>query len=155
MSYQLREMTPADYDDVLSFWRRQPGVGLNESDERGPIELYLRRNPGLSQVVRDDGGRVIAAILCGHDGRRGHLHHLAVDPAHRGRGFGRRLVDECLRRLAAQGIHKCNAEVFVDNGAGKQFWLALGRKHRSDLEVVQKVMVELATPRGGADDVRP
>jgi len=133
----LHPMTGADYDEVVAFWLAQPGVGLNESDEREPVLAFLARNPGLSVVVRDEG-LVVAAVLCGHDGRRGYLHHLAVAPTHRGRGLGRRLVDGCLRQLQASGIPKCNVFLFVDNDEGRRFWQAVGFAQRADLRVMQR-----------------
>ena len=71
-------------------------------------------------------GTVIAAVLCGHDGRRGYLHHLAVDAGHRRQGLGRALVERCLARLAVAGIPKCNIFLFNDNAEGRRFWESSG-----------------------------
>ncbi len=129
-----------DYDEVVAFWRAQEGVGLNESDERAPVAAFLARNRGLSLVLRD-AGRVVGAVLCGHDGRRGYLHHLAVAPAYRGRGLGRLMVERCLGALAQAGIAKCNVFLFADNQAGAQFWAAVGFAARADLVVRQRATV--------------
>jgi putative acetyltransferase len=135
----LREMTIADYDDVVAFWRAQDGVGLNDSDDREPIDAFLARNPGLSLIARDARGKIIAAVLCGHNGRRGELHHLAVARAHRRRGLGGRIVRQCLRRLADQGIRRCNIFLFTDSADGDRFWHALGFKHRAELKTLQRL----------------
>ena len=83
-----------------------------------------------------EAGRVVAAVLCGHDGRRGYLHHLAVRPSCRGRGIGRRLVETCLAALQADGIQKCHVFVFMDNPQGVDFWMHLGWTPRADIGVV-------------------
>ena len=70
-------MTAADLPAALRLWRKTEGVGLNESDRLPPLRRFLRRNPGLSQVARTHR-RLLGAVLCGHEGRRGYLHHLAV-----------------------------------------------------------------------------
>src|ERR1039457_6973520 len=70
----VRHFRIEDFDAVIALWRRTEGVGLNESDTRRAITAYLRRNPNLSFVAAQ-GGRIIGAVLCGHDGRRGYLHH--------------------------------------------------------------------------------
>lgn len=125
-------MTAADYDDVLALWERSEGVGLSASDTRKSIEAYLARNPGLSQVAAAEG-RVVGAVLCGHDGRRGLLYHLAVDRAYRGRGLGRRLSERALALLAEQGIQKTYIMVFHQNTGGRAFWETTGWETRRDL----------------------
>jgi ribosomal protein S18 acetylase RimI-like enzyme len=135
----LRAMTPADYDAVLALWQSSEGIGLNESDTREAIAAYLVRNPGFS-LVAEVKGVIVGALLCGHDGRRGYLHHLAVASPHRRRGLGRTLVDESIARLRAQGITKCNIFLFANNAAGRAFWLRQGWAPREDLVVVQKAI---------------
>ena len=99
--------------------------------------IALWRNPGLSFVARADGV-LVGAVLCGHDGRRGYLHHLAVAPAHRRLGIGRRLVARCLSALARQDIPKCNIFVYGHNACGRAFWRRAGWKPRPDLELLQR-----------------
>ena len=86
--------------------------------------------------------------MCGHDGRRGYLHHLAVAMAHRKLGLGRKLVEFCLADLARQGVSKCNIFLFADNVAGESFWAHNGWATRPDLQVMQKHLAE-AKPKGG------
>ncbi|MEW6302235.1 MAG: GNAT family N-acetyltransferase [Verrucomicrobiota bacterium] len=138
MQYTLQNLAIADYDEVLALWQRTEGVGLNESDTREGIALFLERNRDLSFVARDAKGRIIGAVLCGHDGRRGYLHHLAVEKACRGQGIGRALVENCLARLRALGILKCNIFLYANNDPGRAFWERLGWAQRVDLCVLQK-----------------
>ena len=125
---------------MLALWRSCEGIGLSDSDTREALAAYLVRNPGLSLVATDADGVIVGAILGGHDGRRGYLHHLAVAPAHRGQGLGRQLVEESLARLHQLGIEKCNIFLYADNAAGRAFWLREGWSPREDLVVVQKVI---------------
>lgn len=134
---RIRTLRIGDYPSVHALWRRTEGIGLNESDSREAIGRYLRRNPGLS-VAATSGGRVVATVLCGHDGRRGYLHHLAVEGRWRRQGIGRRLVASCIEKLRAQGIPKCNLFLFASNTAGRAFWRRLGWSIRADLRLVQR-----------------
>ena len=130
-------MSESDLTAVLAFWQGMNGVGLNESDTPDCLRVYLDRNPGLSLVARH-GAQIVGAVLCGHDGRRGYLHHLAVLPEYRRQGLGRVLVDRCLAALASRGIPKCNIFLYADNGSGEQFWKRCGWSERADLRVLQR-----------------
>jgi putative acetyltransferase len=132
----VRHFRIEDFDAVIALWRRTEGVGLNESDTRRAITAFLRRNPRLS-FVAEQGGRIIGAVLCGHDGRRGYLHHLAVSKRHRRRGIGRLLVNACLAKLRKAGIQKCNIFIFANNAAGMKFWAHTGWSLRTELRLMQ------------------
>jgi putative acetyltransferase len=133
---RLRRLTAKGLKAALALWRATEGVGLNESDTSRALRDYLRRNPGLSFGVWIDG-RLVGAVLCGHDGRRGYLHHLAVAREHRGAGLGRLLVQTCLARLRERRIPRCNVFLFTDNSTGRRFWQHLGWHERDDLQVLQ------------------
>jgi putative acetyltransferase len=138
--YLLRALAPDDYEEALSLWRATEGMGIGESDTRPAIEAFLLRNPGLSRCITGPDGRLAGTVLCGHDGRRGCLHHLAVARSHRGLGLGRALVDGCTADLRALGLEKCNLFLFSDNAAGRDFWLHEGWTPREDLVVIQKTL---------------
>ncbi len=137
MKLETREMTAGDYDEVFRLWESAEGVGLTDADSKEGVETYLNRNPGLSLVACQEG-QIVGAILGGHDGRRGYLHHLAVAQKHRRQGVGSALVRECLARLAASGIHKCHAWVYQKNEEAQAFWRKIGWSHRDDLVVVSR-----------------
>jgi N-acetylglutamate synthase len=114
-----------DYDAAVQLWRRVEGIEIAEGDDRESITQFLARNPGLSRVATD-GSLVIGVALCAHDGRRGHIYHLAVDPAYQGRGLGRRLLDECLEGLRRAGLERAIIMVANDNPGGREFWKRYG-----------------------------
>ena len=135
----IRPMSIEDYAAVLDLWEASDGVGLGDSDTRPAIASYLERNRGLSLVTVVEGA-IVGAVLCGHDGRRGYIHHLAVAVPHRGRGHGRALVDACLDGLRAEGIPKCTIVVYADNAEGEAFWTRIGWAERHDLRVMQRAI---------------
>jgi N-acetylglutamate synthase len=101
------------------------GIEIAEGDDRESITQFLERNPGLSRVATD-GSLVIGVALGAHDGRRGHIYHLAVDPAYQGQGLGRRLLDECLEDLRRAGLERAIIMVANDNPRGREFWKRYG-----------------------------
>jgi ribosomal protein S18 acetylase RimI-like enzyme len=120
-----REFVIDDYDEAVTVWNLAEGVEVAEGDSKEEIRAYLLRNPGLSRVA-EDNGTIVGAVLCGHDGRRGLIYHLAMAPAYHGKGIGKLLVQECLTRLRAAGIARALILVAHDNAAAHSFWLRVG-----------------------------
>jgi ribosomal protein S18 acetylase RimI-like enzyme len=145
MALVTREMRPDDYDAALALWRSSPGVQLAGGDTRDGIRGFLERNPGHS-FVACEGDRLVAVALCGHDGRRGYLHHLAVADEHRERGVGRSLVERCLAELRRAGIAKCHVFVARENKEALAFWGAVGWILRDDLEMLSFVLGDDSPP---------
>ncbi|MCX7015269.1 MAG: GNAT family N-acetyltransferase [Candidatus Sumerlaeota bacterium] len=136
MNASIKSFSIEHYDRVAELWRRSEGIGLDDDvDSREGILRYLDRNPGMS-FVAEEGARIVGAVLCGHDGRRGYLHHLAVDPAYRRGGLGRALVERCLAALREAGISRCNIFVFDDNEEGLAFWERTGWELRENLHLM-------------------
>ena len=145
--YRIEAMKLSDFTAVSRLWRGSEGIGLNESDTRASIAIYLKRNPQMSFVARN-GRTIVGAVLCGHDGRRGYLHHLAVANNHRGNGIGKKLVEASLAALARARITRCNIYLFNSNAEGEAFWLHNGWAKRSDLQMLQKVVTSSTTTCG-------
>lgn len=134
MNTEIRAFEVGDHAQAHALWESMAGVGLSSADSLENIATFLRRNPGSSFVAVSDG-RVVATILCGHDGRRGLIHHLAVAPKARRQGAGRALVERALAALRREGIEKCHLLVFNDNTDGRAFWRGIGADERTTLDV--------------------
>lgn len=137
MSLNIREMTIEDYEDVYALWDASEGIGLSDADSKEGIKRFLKRNPMLSFVAMDKG-EIVGAALCGHDGRRGYIHHLAVIPSHRREGIGRSLVGRCMYALMRIGIGKCHLFVFGENQEAIDFWETLGYSQRVELVMMSQ-----------------
>ena len=137
MGIQIREMTVADYEPVYALWQVSEGIGLSDADSKEGIKRFLERNPGLS-FVACDGDKIVGAALCGHDGRRGYIHHLAVGNSHRRQGIGKSLVGRCMFTLMQNGIAKCHLFVFGENQDAIQFWNQVGWTERVELMLMSQ-----------------
>jgi putative acetyltransferase len=137
MKVFIEPMTINHYNEVIALWKASENVGLSRADKRENIKLYLARNPAMSFVAKDNG-EIIGAALCGHDGRRGYLHHLAIAESYRKKGIGRKLAERCMESLKNAGIQKCHLFVFLTNTEGKAFWGKIGWSLRSDIRVESK-----------------
>jgi putative acetyltransferase len=132
MQFEIREMTIEQYESIYELWENSEGVGLSDSDQKEEIDKFLERNPGMSFTAWQED-TLAGAILCGHDGRRGLIHHLAVRESHRRSGIGKSLVDRCFEALRKNGISKCHLFVFRDNEVGLTFWNGLDWISRNEL----------------------
>jgi N-acetylglutamate synthase len=122
---KTREFGIDDCEKALALWEKIDGLEICEGDSREEICEYLKRNPGLSRVAEVDGA-IVGAALCGHDGRRGWIYHLAVAGEYRDQGVGKQLVDGCVEGLRKIGLKRAIILVAGDNPAGHQFWLRNG-----------------------------
>ena len=141
MNILIEAMTIDHYDEVIDLWKKSENIGLSSADQREKIKAYLDRNPGMSFVAKDNGV-IVGVAMCGHDGRRGYLHHLAVAKSHQKKGTGRELTERCLESLGNAGIKKCHLFVFQKNKEGKAFWEKIGWTPRTDIQVVSKELKE-------------
>jgi ribosomal-protein-serine acetyltransferase len=135
----VRPMRAADLPAALALWHATEGMGMSPNETVPMLTAFLARNPDLSQVAVDDRGELAGAVLVGQDGRRGMLYHLAVVPAHRRAGLGRRLVDAAQARLHAQGIGRTLILVYADNAPALAFWRREGWDAWTDIVTLAQV----------------
>lgn len=133
-------MTIDDYDMVRDLWMTIKGFAIRSIDDsREGVERFLMRNPTTSVVAVDDG-RIVGAILCGHDGRRGCLYHVCVHEDYRLRGIGKEMVVFCMEALKAEKINKVSLIAFTANDIGNAFWKQIGWVKREDLNYYDFVL---------------
>jgi ribosomal protein S18 acetylase RimI-like enzyme len=132
MPPDIREFRPEHYRGALALWETTEGIGLSGDDSEEGITRFLARNPGLS-FVAVEGDKVVGTVLCGHDGRRGLVHHMVIAPEARYRGLGRGLVSRAMRALREDDVHKCHVLVFRHNGMARTFWERVGGEERMTL----------------------
>ncbi|KWX71677.1 GCN5 family acetyltransferase [Paenibacillus riograndensis] len=128
-----RPMTADDYEAAYRLWENTEGMNLSGADSREEILRYLERNPGLSQVAENGDKTLAGTAMCGHDGRRGYMYHVAVSEDGRGQGVGRELVSRCLASLLQEGIEKCHLMVIEGNALGRSFWTRIGWEERDGI----------------------
>lgn len=138
--FTVRTMQPEDYDQVYELWMTIRGFPIRSIDDsRAGVERFLLRNPTTSVVAEMDG-RVVGAILCGHDGRRGCLYHVCVREGFRRMGIGKAMVVACMEALRKEQISKVSLIAFTKNDIGNAFWKCIGWTKREDLNYYDFVL---------------
>ena len=155
MSISYRLVTIEDYDGIFALWNstEQSRRALNPVDDsREGIVRYLQRNPNTcflaaSKDGSGDAEEIVGVILTGHDGRRGIVHHLCVNPSYRREGVATTLVQKAEEALHAEGISKIFGLVFKDNEAANAFWDSQGYTLRTNLNYRNKSL-NASVPQG-------
>ena len=137
MSKKIRKVVIDDYEKIFELWSKTKEIDLSEADSKENISAFLKRNEGLSFVCEVDGV-IIGTLLCGHDGRRGYIHHLVVHEDQRKKRLGEELVLTCLKKLKSIGITKCHLSILCDNEIGIIFWNKMGWVKRNDIFLFSK-----------------
>ena len=138
----IRTMTIEDYEGVYGLWMSIRGFAMRSIDDsREGMSHFLRRNPGIS-VVAEEEGRIVGAILCGHDGRRGCMYHVCVHEDYRMQGMGRAMVVFAMEALKREHISKVSLIAFTENDVGNAFWKRIGWTRREDLNYYDFVLDE-------------
>lgn len=136
----IRTMMIEDYEQVYALWKTIKGFAMRSIDDsKEGVERFLKRNPDTSVVAEEDG-KIVGAILCGHDGRRGCMYHVCVDPEYRMRGIGKSMVVFAMHALKAEGISKVSLIAFTENDIGNAFWKCIGWTKREDLNYYDFVL---------------
>jgi ribosomal protein S18 acetylase RimI-like enzyme len=113
-----------DIPDVIALWQRC-GSTREWNDPAGDIALARKETNATVLVGRNDGA-VVASVLVGHDGHRGWVYYVTVDPNHRYKAYGREIMTAAENWLRARGIQKLQLMVRGDNLQVRAFYESLG-----------------------------
>lgn len=131
---KIREMVIDDYESVYKLWSETEGMCMrNVDDSYEGINKFIKRNPNTCFVALDEQNKIVGAVLCGNDGRRGYIYHLAVDKNYRRRGVGKHLIQNASYALRDLGIMKAALLVLHTNKEGNEFWENIGYYERYDI----------------------
>ena len=120
----IRPFGEGDLAAVRALWEAC-GLTVPWNDPARDI-AFCQASADAEVFVGKEEDRLVATVMTGHDGHRGWLYYVAVDPALQGRGLGRRMVDHAESWLCRLGVPKVNLMIREDNEAVARFYDALG-----------------------------
>jgi len=121
---EIIEYQEKDAEAVIELWSKcQLVVPSNNPKKDIERKLKVDRDLFLVGIIN---GKVIASVMGGYEGHRGWINYLAVDPAHRKNGYGRRIMQEVEKRIRAKGCPKINLQVRATNDGVIKFYQSLG-----------------------------
>jgi ribosomal protein S18 acetylase RimI-like enzyme len=122
--FSIRPYREADFDALISLWR-ECGLIVPHNDPARDVAFCLASADAELFVV-EDRGRLIAAVMTGHDGHRGWIYYLAVSPDAQGQGLGRRMMRHAETWLKDRGAPKVNLMIRDTNEKVRDFYRAIG-----------------------------
>jgi ribosomal protein S18 acetylase RimI-like enzyme len=128
---KIENFTMQNYQEVLDLWKRA-GIGVSSSDTKEETMLILERNPELFLIGKEQE-KIIAVVIGAFDGRRGYVHHLAVDPDYQKKGYGKVIMDNLIERFRQKRIHKIHLFIQKDNKGVLEFYSKQGWETRDDI----------------------
>ncbi|MBY8985384.1 MAG: GNAT family N-acetyltransferase [Candidatus Lokiarchaeota archaeon] len=125
------------YEEVIQLWKNA-GISVGSSDSKNEIERMLNRNPDLFLIgkIKD---QIISVVMGGFDGRRGYVHHLAVDPTFQKKGYGRKIMNRLNEIFHQKGVHKVHLFIERHNKEVVDFYQNLGWEIRKDLTMMSYI----------------
>ena len=124
-------MEMEDIPFIQALWKKV-GFELSYSDRTEEIQRMIKYNPELCLIMKNDSN-TIACVLGGFDGRRGWIHHLAVDPMYQNQGVGNQLMIHLMNIFDRMGVVKLKLEILRTNKSIIQFYQKIGWETRPDL----------------------
>ena len=127
---EVRAAEEADIAGVLDLWSVARSPIATTEDDATALRHLLDHGSATLLVARLDD-LIVGTAIAAWDGWRGHIHRLAVLPAYRRQGIGRRLIDAGHERLRGWGAERVNAAVGAGEPDPIAFWIALGYRRDS------------------------
>ena len=120
-------MVPSDLDGVMAIEE----VSFPTPWSRGMFIEDFPRDFSDTLVAAGTDDEVLGYAVCWILAGESHLLNIAVHPARRGRGIGRALVSECIRRAARAKASLIFLEVRAGNEAAQRLYRSMGFEFRA------------------------
>jgi ribosomal protein S18 acetylase RimI-like enzyme len=121
---KFRPIEDKDLNATVALWER---CGLTRPWNDPYKDIAFARGKANSDVlVAERNGKIVASIMVGHDGHRGSLYYVSVDPELQGQGFGRATMEAAEGWLKARGVWSINILVRNGNARAQGFYETLG-----------------------------
>ena len=113
----------ADVPAIVALWERCE-LTRPWNDPHADI-VRARQGPNSAILVGRDGNTIVATVMVGHDGHRGWVYYVAVDPTQHKKGYGRAIMSAAEDWLRTRGIEKLQLLVRADNTRVQAFYETL------------------------------
>jgi ribosomal protein S18 acetylase RimI-like enzyme len=133
----IRPLADGEEAKVIALWQ---ACGLTRPWNDPAQDLAFARGKAHCEVlVGLVDGRIIACAMVGHDGHRGSMYYVGVDPTCQGCGHGRAMVAAAEAWLKARGVWKVNLLVRRGNEGALGFYAKIGYAAGGSLPIEKRI----------------
>ncbi len=143
---KIRPYDDGDRDALVALWEAC-GMSMPWNDPDQDIKLY-RDSPGAEIFVGQNKDGLIGSACVGHDGHRGWVYYLGVQPAARGNGHGAALMRHAESWLADRQVAKVQLLVRPQNLATRTFYARIGYEP-NPCDIMQRWLTDRNAPQIG------
>ena len=131
----IREISDDDVEGVVVLWEK---CGLTRPWNSPQADIaFARKTEHATLLVGSKEGSIVASAMAGHDGHRGTVYYVSVDPDEQGKGYGRTIMAAAEDWLRKRGVWKLNLMVRTDNAPVIDFYDALGYDHEERVNLAK------------------
>lgn len=123
----IRSFTRGDLEAVISLWDRT-GLIYKQNPPREDITFAIESGHGQILVLEEED-EITGSVMVGHDGHRGWIYYLSVDPGHQNGGRGETLVRAAEDWLKERGVRKLELQIRDTNKRVRDFYAKIGYEH--------------------------
>ncbi len=136
-NFSIRPYDDGDYQAVAALWQ---ACNLTRywNNPAKDIE-FCQHSPASELFVGVIETQIIATVMAGHDGHRGVIYYLAVDPDQQGNDLGRTMVRHGENWLKELGVWKVNLMIRDDNQPVRAFYQAIGYEEEPRIVMARRL----------------
>ena len=121
------DLEEADYPAIVALWERA-GLHIRPAGRDSAAAFGQQMAQGQQRIIGlRAGSDLVAVTVLTHDGRKGWINRLAIDPAYRRHGLAARLIAEAERWFVEdQGLQVWAALIEAENAPSRALFDRLG-----------------------------
>lgn len=122
----IREFNMKDYEEVINLWHKV-SLPIRSKGRESRTEIHKQINNGITIfLVGEVNGTIVAAVLGTHDGRKGWINRLAVDPDFRRQHMAKRMVSKLEEKFQQMGLEVTVCLIEEENKTSMELFKSLG-----------------------------
>lgn len=135
---QIKSLTPADYDDLVTLWEKA-GLSYRAEgrDSKKSVQQQIEENADLF-LGAFSKGELVGCVVATYDGRKGWINRLAVLPAYRRQGIAQKLIIAAEKALKRRGAEVIGALIFESNIPSLELFQKMGYTLYEDIQYLSK-----------------